>query len=246
MKNHLKCQLAAACVSVYFSSLDNDNNIKLKVLKMYKRTFIRNNNIQECGSSNKAEGKGRWRERQCGRFLKFLIIIAILFPPASKQVIVCGPFLSLWSLSTFCSADWRFSKREREILEIHCLTTIVHYPLWLSFSLLSTYYQFVVCNVSEMHKKISHVCSLHRVIDKDDIFRIKMTPPPASPLSFFVYLGFLHILLLPARHSTNVESESFVFTETIKAARDSKAGITKDFHSAVPFSLFLFYSFENC
>lgn len=73
-----------------------------------------------------------------------------------------------------------------------------------------------------------------------------MTPPPASPLSFFVYLGFLHILLLPARHSTNVESESFVFTETIKAARDSKAGITKDFHSAVPFSLFLFYSFENC
>lgn len=114
MKNHLKCQLAAACVSVYCSSLDNDDNIKLKVLKMYKRTFIRNNNNQECGSSNKAEGKGRWRERQCGRFLKFLIIIAILFPPASKQVIVCGPFLSLWSLSTFCSADWRFSKRERE------------------------------------------------------------------------------------------------------------------------------------
>lgn len=33
-----------------------------------------------------AEGKGRCRERQCGRFLKFLIIIAILFPPASQQV----------------------------------------------------------------------------------------------------------------------------------------------------------------
>lgn len=117
--------------------------------------------------------------------------------------------LSLVVLHLLFLTDWRFLKGREKILEIHCLTTIVHYPvvaflfplsslssstLTLSPEHIEAWQLKAICyNVTENahEKKIKQkipsffpsMCSFYRVIDKDDIFRIKTTLPPSFPHS---------------------------------------------------------------
>lgn len=117
---------------------------------------------------------------------------------SSKQLIVCGPFLflSLWSFSSFHppfvfltavgslkSEEKKFKRKK--ILEIHCLTTIVHYPMWLSFlpfsPICSSHKQFGLENESNLLLKCDVFlsistfmwCSFYRVIDKTTFLELK-------------------------------------------------------------------------